>query len=61
MTPTNIGLTGAELKTTGTDAVDNIFKVTITYWLEGFDADCFDAIFGQTLENVLTFKADNVA
>ena len=61
MTPTNIGLTGAELKTTGTDAVDSIFKVTITYWLEGFDADCFDAIFGQTLENVLTFKADNVA
>ena len=61
MTPTTIGLTGAELKTTGTDAVDSIFKVTITYWLEGFDADCFDAIFGQTLENVLTFKADNVA
>lgn len=61
MNPTKIGLTGAELKTTGTDAVDSIFKVTITYWLEGFDADCFDAIFGQTLENVLTFKADNVA
>ena len=61
MTPTNIGLTGAELKTTGETAVDSIFKVTITYWLEGFDADCFDAIFGQTLENVLTFKADNVA
>ena len=60
-TPTSIGLTGAELKTTGLDAVDSIFKVTITYWLEGFDADCFDAIFGQTLENVLTFKADNVA
>ena len=58
---TNIGLTNAELKTTGTDAVDSIFKVTITYWLEGFDADCFDAIFGQTLENVLTFKADNAA
>ena len=61
MTPTNIGLTGAELQTTGENAVDSIFKVTITYWLEGFDADCFDAIFGQTLENVLTFKADNVA
>ena len=61
MTPTNIGLTGAELKTTGETAVDSIFKVTITYWLEGFDADCFDAIFGQTLENVLTFKADNAA
>ncbi len=61
MTPTNIGLTGAELKTTDETAVDSIFKVTITYWLEGFDADCFDAIFGQTLENVLTFKADNAA
>ena len=61
MTPTTVGLTGAELKTTGETAVDSIFKVTITYWLEGFDADCFDAIFGQTLENVLTFKADNVA
>lgn len=61
MTPTTVGLTGAELKTTGETAVDSIFKVTITYWLEGFDADCFDAIFGQTLENVLTFKADNAA
>ena len=61
MIPTAVGLAGAELKTTGENAVDSIFKVTITYWLEGFDADCFDAIFGQTLENVLTFKADNVA
>ncbi len=56
--PTKVGLQGAELAAK-TDA-NCIFKVTITYWLEGFDADCFDAIFGQTLENVLTFKAEDV-
>lgn len=58
MEPTTVGLAGAELAEK-TDA-NCIFKVTITYWLEGFDADCFDAIFGQTLENVLTFKAEDV-
>ncbi len=55
----NTGLAGTTLNTT--DAANQIFKVKITYWLEGFDADCFDAIFGQTLENVLTFTATDKA
>lgn len=34
---------------------DTIYKVRFTYWLEGFDADCFDAVFGQTFDLAYTF------
>ncbi len=37
-------------------ATDTIYKVRFTYWLEGFDADCFDAVFGQTFDLAYTFN-----
>ncbi|MCR5705899.1 MAG: hypothetical protein K6G48_03755 [Acholeplasmatales bacterium] len=37
----------------------SIYRFTFTYWLEGYDADCFDAIFAQTLTQTLTFKTSD--
>lgn len=34
---------------------DRVMKVTFYFWLEGFDADCFDAIMGQTINISLAF------
>lgn len=52
-TPTTAGFTNATMFAT-TEA-NTIWKLTFTYWLEGFDADCFDAIFGQALDINLAF------
>ncbi len=58
ITPTTAGFTGTDLFTT--TAADQIYRLRFTYWLEGFDGDCFDAVFGQDLSIDLSFttKAD---
>ncbi|MGM9972172.1 MAG: hypothetical protein ACI35W_07165 [Anaeroplasmataceae bacterium] len=35
-----------------------VYRVRFTFWLEGFDADCFDAIMGQTLTINLSFTTE---
>lgn len=58
LTPTTAGYTGVEMFAT-TEA-NQIYRLTFTYWLEGFDADCFDAIFGQAFSIDYSFtSADN--
>jgi hypothetical protein len=39
---------------------DQVEKVMFTYWLEGYDADCFDVIIGASMDISLSFttKAD---
>ena len=41
--------------------VDSVYRLTFTYWLEGYDADCFDAIFAQTINQTLTFTTTDAA
>lgn len=53
-TPTSDGWAGEEVVASTT--AYSVYRLTFTFWLEGFDADCFDAIFAQTLEQTLTFK-----
>ncbi len=36
---------------------NSVYRLTFIYWLEGYDADCFDAIFAQTISQTLTFTA----
>ena len=52
-TPTEAGFTNVTMFET--EDANTIWKLTFTYWLEGFDADCFDAIFGQALDINLAF------
>lgn len=52
-TPTDAGFTNVTMFET--EDANTIWKLTFTYWLEGFDADCFDAIFGQALDINLAF------
>lgn len=40
---------------------DAVTKVTFTFWLEGFDGDCFDAILGQQISINLSFNTQTVA
>lgn len=55
--PTANGYINTTLFTTPSAATNaTIYKTTFTYWLEGFDADCFDAIFAQTFDIALTFS-----
>lgn len=35
-------------------------KVTIKIWIEGFDAEAYDAIFGSNLAISLSFKKENI-
>lgn len=37
------------------DKPNYVNKLTFTFWLEGFDADCFDVIMGQSLSINLSF------
>ena len=37
--------------------ISNILKVTVYFWYEGWDADCFEAIAGKSVSLNLVFKA----
>lgn len=39
------------------NGVSNKLKMTVYFWYEGWDADCFDALTGQSVTLNLTFKA----
>lgn len=40
-----------------TDAANQIYALKFSYWLEGYDADCFDAVMGQALSIHFGFRA----
>ena len=40
-----------------TNAANQIYALRFSYWLEGYDADCFDAIMGQALSIHFGFRA----
>ena len=42
------------------DSMNDAQKVTFTFWLEGWDADCFDAIVGQSTTISLAFTTNIV-
>lgn len=37
-----------------------VYAVCLTFWLEGYDADCFDAILGQSMSIVVSFTTEKV-
>ena len=39
------------------NGVSNKLKMTVYFWYEGWDADCFDALSGQSVTINLVFKA----
>lgn len=39
---------------------DEVKKVTFTFWLEGWDADCFEPIMGQPVSVTLAFTGTDV-
>lgn len=44
------------LFTTEAGSSESIYALRFSYWLEGYDADCFDAIMAQTMSIQLAFK-----
>ncbi len=41
-----------------TSAAEAIYALRFSYWLEGYDADCFDIIMAQVINLKLGFKAE---